>query len=111
MEMKNRRSSDTNIILMQQKLDDHISEYKKHCEDETERWGVFISMQETNTESIKELVLSNRELSESTRDIVAVWKAADGTVKTMSALGRFMKWLSGFAIIGVLIKWIINYGS
>lgn len=99
------------IILLQQKFDDHLVEYKKHCEDDEKRrdddekrWNHLIVAQERNTQSIK-------ELTESTRDLVSVWKAADGTVKTMSALGRFVKWLSGFAVIGVFIKWIIEYGN
>ncbi len=95
MEDNERRSSDIHIVLMQQKLDDHIDDFHKHCSEEVERWDTFITMQKTNTESIKELVVSNKELSDSTRDIVSVWKAADGTVKVMSAFGRFVKWLSG----------------
>lgn len=95
---------DQHLILMQQKLDDHIVEYNKHCADEEKRWDHLIVAQERNTQSIK-------ELTDSTRDLVSVWKAADGTVKTMSAVGRFMKWLSGFAVIGVFIKWVIEYGN
>jgi len=107
--MKNRREGDTQILLLQQKLDNHIEEFHEHCKSEDVRWDRFIATQESNTESIKQLVTSNKELSESTRDIVAVWQAADGTIKTMSAVGKFVKWLSGFTILGVAIKWFIEH--
>lgn len=106
---KNRREGDAQMLLLQQKLDSHIDEYKQHrdeykqhCEDEEKRWDHLIIAQERNTESIK-------ELTEATRDIVKVWQAADGTMKTMSVLGKFVKWLSGFAVVGVAIKWVIEY--
>lgn len=98
---KNRRSSDTQIILMQEKLDYHIDEFKKHCDDEEKRWEHLIQAQEQNTKSIK-------ELTDSTRDLVNVWQAANGTVKTLSALGSFVKWVSSFAFIGVFITWLVG---
>ena len=104
-----RRQSDTQLVLLQQKLDNHIDEFHEHCKSEDARWDRFISTQESNTASIKELVTSNKELSESTRDIVAVWQAADGTIKTFSAIGKFVKWLSGFAVVGVAIKWVADH--
>ena len=97
-----RRSSDTQLILLQQKLDNHIEDYKKHCEEENNRWDHLIVAQERNTQSIQELTVA-------TRDIVTVWQAADGTMKTMSAIGKFVKWLSGFAVIGIAIKWIFEH--
>lgn len=106
---KNRREGDTQILLLQQKLDNHIDEFHEHCKSEDQRWDRFISTQESNTASIKELVTSNKELSDSTRDVVAVWQAADGTMKTMSAVGKFVKWLSGFAVVGVAIKWVFEH--
>lgn len=104
-----RRQSDTQLVLLQQKLDNHIEEFHEHCKSEDARWDRFITTQESNTEQIKELVTSNKELSESTRDVVAVWQAADGTIKTFSAIGKFVKWLSGFAVVGVAIKWIADH--
>ena len=92
------------IILLQQKLDEHIEEYKSHIEDDKKRWDNFFIAQERNTQSIT-------NLTESTRDLISAWEAATGTVKTMSAIGGFVKWLGGFAILGTLIKWIIDYGK
>ena len=103
-----RRSTDAQVLLLQQKLDDHIEDYKKHCEDEEKRWDHLIVAQERNTQCIKELTQSTKELTDSTRDIVSAWNAANGTVKTMSALGRFIKWLSGFAFIGAFLTWLFK---
>ena len=99
---QDRRKSDTQLVLLQQKLDNHIDDYKKHCDDENERWDHLIVAQERNTQSIK-------ELTEATRDIVTIWQAADGTMKTMSAVGKFVKWLSGFAVLGVVANWVIEH--
>lgn len=106
---KNRRTGDSQILLLQRRLDNHIEEFNSHCKREDERWDRFMVTQEINTASIKALVTSNKELSDSTRDIVSVWQAASGTMKTMSAVGRFTKWLSGLAILGVIAKWTFDH--
>lgn len=104
-----RSSTDAQVLLLQQKLDDHIEDYNKHCEDEEKRWDHLIVAQERNTQCIKELTQSTKELTDSTRDIVSAWNAANGTVKTMSALGKFIKWLSGLAVVGVAINWVLEH--
>ena len=103
-----RRHSDTQVLLLQQKLDDHIDDFHRHCEDEEKRWDHLIVAQERNTKSIEELTTSTKALTESTRDIVAAWNAANGTVKTMSALSKFIKWLSGFAFVGIFFAWLVD---
>lgn len=103
-----RRSTDAQVLLLQQKLDDHIEEFHEHCGQEENRWNKVITAQEQNTKCIQELTQSTKELTESTRDIVSAWNAANGTVKTMSALGRFVKWLSGFAFVGAFLTWLFK---
>lgn len=97
-----RRMADENINLLQQKLDNHIEEFNKFRAREDDRWANLIACQERNTRSIE-------SLSASTRGMVEVWEAANGTVKVLSALGSFVKWLSGFAIIGGMITWIVQH--
>ena len=104
-----RRQGDPQILLLQQKLENHIDDFNEHCKEEDERWDRFILTQESNTESIRQLVTSNQQLSDSTRDVVAVWQAANGTIKTFSAIGKFVKWLSGFTVLGVAIKWVFEH--
>lgn len=107
-DMEERRSTDAQVLLLQQKLDDHIEEFHEHCESEEKRWEHLIVAQERNTKSIEDLTRSTQELTESTRDIVLAWNAANGTVKTMSVLGKFVKWLSGFAFVGAFITWLFK---
>lgn len=94
--------SNDELILLQQRLLDHIEEYNIHRETEDKRWKDLMLVQERNNQSIK-------ELTESTRDLISAWDAATGTVRAMSALGKFVKWLSGFAIIGVIANWFVEY--
>lgn len=94
------------LVLLQQRLDDHIEDFKQHCEDEDKRWNRLISVQEHNSKCLQDLTQSNIELTNSTKDIVEVWNAATGTVKVLSAVGRAVKWLSGFAFIGVIFAWL-----
>lgn len=97
------------ILLLQNKLDNHIENFDQHCADEDKRWSHLMATQEHNTESIKELISSNKDLADSTRDIISIYQAADGAIKTATVIGKFMKWLSGFAIVGAIVKWIIDH--
>lgn len=94
---------DTNsrLVLLQEKLDNHIEVYEEHRREEQTRWSNLIESQALNTKSIQ-------DLTDSTRDLVTVWQAADGTMKAASAVGKFIKWLSGFAAVGMMINWIID---
>lgn len=104
-----RRSHDKQITLMQQKLDNHLEEYKQRCDAEDERWDHLIVAQERNTKCIQDLTESTKALTDSTKDIVAAWQVANGTVKTMSLLGKFVKWLSGFTVVGAAIAWMADH--
>ena len=96
-----RRSSDDNMILLQQKLDNHIEEYHRHQECENKRWDHLFAAQEVNTKAIS-------DLTEQTRDLIRAWQSINGTVRVASAVGNFFKWLSGFAVVGVIIKFCID---
>lgn len=96
---RDRRSSDSQLLLLQEKLDNHIKEYHEHREEQRKQWDSLLNMQRKNTEAIT-------QLTDSTKDLVNVWQAADGTMKSLSALGRFVKWLSGFAVIGVIASYV-----
>ena len=86
------------MILLQDKLEDHLRVYQ---EDKVrdEKWR----------EEFKAIALSNaksiHELTESTKGLVDAWKATTGAVTVASAVGRVMKWLAGFAVVGVILKW------
>lgn len=95
-------NTEKDLLLLQAKLDTHIEEFNKHREEEELRWDHLITITEQNTICV-------RELTESTRGVVEAWQAADGTVKTFSAFGRFMRWLSSLGILGAGILWLWNH--
>lgn len=97
------------LVLLQQQVKNHIQEFHEHRkeyqayrEEESERWDHLLKSQEANAIAI------NR-LAESSSDLLSAWEAATGTVKVLSAIGKFIKWLSGFAIIGGAITWIVQH--
>ncbi len=104
-----RRHSDAQVLLLQQKLDDHIGVFTQRCEEEERRWDHLMQSQERNAKCIEDLTSSTKGLTEATRDIISAWNAANGTVKTLSALGRFVKWVSGFAFVGAFIVWAAKH--
>ena len=104
-------SDNSHVLLLQQKLDDHIEAFNEHCESEEARWEHLIAAQERNSVCIENLTNSTKELTNSTRDIVRAWNAASGTVQTMSALGKFVKWIGGFAFIISFIVWFLDKTS
>jgi hypothetical protein len=91
-------SCDEREILIQRRLDNHIEEFRSHAEAEQERWDKLLSAQEKNNEAI-------REIAESTRDIVDAWQATSGAIKVSKNIGRFIKWLAGFAVVGAIAQW------
>ena len=95
-------STEKEIRLLQDKLDSHI----KQCEEraakqnerdmkQDERWEKVIGMNEDNARNIDILITS-------TAEIIKAWEAS-------STLGRFVKWLSGFAVLGVIGSWIADH--
>jgi len=98
---------DINKIQLEQasierKLDEHIFESKMYREQNQLMFDRLLEAQKTNTEAIT-------ELTKATAGIVEAYRAGQGVIKVGSALGRFAKWLSGIAIIGVAFKWMWSH--
>ena len=92
-EMKN------SIDRLTQKLEIHESRFDKHEKDEVYRHQIYIKSQQESIDAV-------RELSEKTHDMVEAWEAAEGVVKAGATLGKFVKWLSGFAMLGGILHWL-----
>ena len=86
------------IKLLETKLDRHIEEGEH-------RWEVFVKSQEANNEALNE-VLTN--LVDSTKGLVEVWEAGSGVIQVGSMVGRFAKWLTTLAVIGVAFSWVFD---
>ena len=99
------RFSDGELVLLQEKLDTHIEEFHQHVEAEENRWNQLLTATEKNSESIGELAAS-------TKDIIEIYQAANGAIKVGITFGKFVKWVTQIAVIGVAIKWLLdNFGT
>ena len=87
---------------IEQKIDNHISESKAHREETQVMIVKLLKSTTDNAEAVG-------KLAESTAGIVEVYSASQGAIKVGSAVGRFVKWLTGIAIIGVGFKYIWDH--
>lgn len=84
---------------LSERVDAHITEFRNHEVKGNKRHDLYLKIQTENTEAVK-------DLSRNTKDIVEAWQAAEGVVKFGSTLGKFVKWLSGFAVLGGILHWL-----
>ena len=99
-----KRSIDQNsrdTILTQNSLARHIEDFSSFKEDSDTRWSRLMSAQEKNTLAIS-------ELTSSTKSLLSAWDAANGTITVMASIGRFVKWASGFAVIGAMVQFFLD---
>lgn len=87
---------------IEQRLEDHISESESHRAQNQEMFDKLLDAQNKNTEAIG-------ELTKATAGVIEVYTASQGAIKVGSAVGRFVKWLSSIAIIGVGFKWVWDH--
>ena len=83
------------FVLLQKRLDDHIEKYEVDRRNDDTRWEHMVEAQQQNT-------LAINQLTDSTRQLVEAWQ-------TTSSLGRFAKWLSGFAVLGGIVAWLTDH--
>ena len=96
------------LIILQRKLDTHIEEFVRHCEEEERRWEHLLQITESNAQANKETAEAVRNLTEATRGLLDAWQALGGAVRVGAAVGNFLKWLSGFAVLGAIIAWFVT---
>lgn len=87
---------------IEQKLDEHIFESQLYREQNQEMFVKLLESTKANTDSIG-------DLTKATAGIVEVYTASQGAIKVGSVLGRFVKWLTGLAVVGVGFKWIWDH--
>lgn len=98
----------TKIEELQNEWHGHKQEYQEHVKEEEDRWRHLMSLQEKNNELQEENSKNIEKIADSTKDLVEAWEAANGAVKVGAVFGRFVKWASGFAFIGIGISWIAD---
>lgn len=87
---------------IERKLDEHIFESQMYREQNQEMFVKLLESTKANTDSIGQLTAA-------TAGIVEVYTASQGAIKVGTALGRFVKWLTGLAIVGVGFKWVWDH--
>jgi len=93
------------LYLLQRKLETHISEFDKYVESQNARWNQVLSCHEESTKSIEKLILCMDRLQESTKDIVEAWNTGTSVIRFGGMVGKFLKWVMGFTIIGAIVTW------
>lgn len=99
------------LIMLQRKIDTHIAEFERQREADEKRWQHLLSITESNAKANADTAEAVRNLTEATRGLLEAWEAVGGAVKVGSALGSFIKWLSGFAVIGGAVAWVVSMFS
>jgi len=95
MENKNKALIDE----LDKKLTQHLETFERHEEAENLKHRELIVAQQLNTEALN-------NLASSTAGLVEAWDAAEGAVKVGAAIGRFVKWMAGFAIIAGALSFL-----
>lgn len=90
----NSPASNIDVARVEAKLTEHIKEYTMHRQEYLERQAHQDVAHENNMKAIA-------ELTSATKDVVDAWAVANGFQK-------FIKWLGGFGIVGVLGLWIAD---
>jgi len=102
---KNDVPGDEEIHMLQRQLDTHIGKFEQHVAQADHRWERILASQEENTTSIQQLTVCTSELHASTKDVVEAWNTSTSVVRFGAMIGRFAKWVAGFAVLSGLIAW------
>ena len=102
-------SNDSKLILLQERLDNHISDYEKRCEQDDGRWNKLLDSQIELNEAIRKQAESTDKLCTETEDLLKTWNAVRGTTVALAAVGKFIKWVSTIAIVAGIADWIARH--
>lgn len=101
----------TEMQQLRREHDELEQRFEDHCEAERKQWDELMQEIKLTQSSVHDLAEATRNLRESTRDLVEIieaWRSMNGVIKAGSAIGKFMRWLAGFAVIGAFITWWTN---
>lgn len=96
------------MLMLQRKLEVHIDAYEKHVEEDHRRWDRFIATQEEHSKSLDDLTRSLDTAVKSMEGLLTAWQAANGAIKVGATVTRFLRWLSGFAVIGAAAAYVLS---
>lgn len=97
------------IVRLRTRLETHIQDYRDHVLEEERRYLQDMQKQAAMSANIEGLVKAFQQHGETTqKNFELQAKTTEGLVNAWNALAffqKFVKWLSGFAAIGVFIAW------
>ena len=99
---------DREIVLLQRALESHIETFNTHIVDEGKRWDELVAVHVQTNATVDDLAKAMKCHTESMQGLIEAWQAANGAVKVGTALGKFLAWLTKFAVIGTAALWIIS---
>lgn len=85
------------VEVIKHKLDAHLVEYELHKREQEAR-------DKSQDEAYKKTIDAIERLAAATQGVVDAWVVVNG-------FQRFIKWLSGFAILGIAGKWLYEHFS
>lgn len=102
-------SQEEEIIKLRSRLDSHIDDYRAHILEEERRYLQGMQKQAAISANIESLMRAIELQAETSKNgFEAQIRATEGLVNAWNALAffqKFVKWLSGFAAIGMFIAW------
>jgi hypothetical protein len=89
-------------------LEQRLVIHELHIDIDRGHRADMIQEMQLTQQTMGDLAEAVRNLNSSTsdlKDIIEAWRAMNGVIKTGAMVGKFMQWLSGFAVVGAFIAW------
>lgn len=96
---KNRRESDP-VKEELEKLSERLKKHERKFEEHESRFKKHLHENEVKIDT----------LCQNTESLVEAWETLGGAVRFGTAIGKFVKWLGGFAVIIGIIDWLSRHG-
>lgn len=80
------------LLTLKDEFENHVKEYNLYRSEEEDKHRQQLEMHTKNMEAIA-------ALTKSTQDVVDDWVFANN-------FSKFIKWVSTFAVLGAVIKWV-----
>jgi hypothetical protein len=101
------------VVLKQESIEQNIGDLKYQVQLINEQFAEDRKDRKETYDDIRRLTeatLHNAEaigqLTAATAGVIEVYNASQGAIKVGSTIGKFVKWLSGFAVVGVAATWV-----
>lgn len=101
------------LIDSHQIMHERVSVLERQVIEDAQNWVRLDERGQRNEAALDKVLDSLRDINTATsetRDVVGAWKAAQGTVKTLSSVGNGIKWAAGVAA-AIAAAWALLTGE